>query len=164
MKGLTNAGGGIPTGGVNTDMLANASVTTEKLATAAVTRAKLANDALYSPYIAKGTSNIAASDIGGTIQNSWNQSTTYTLKQALSKTLPVGSTFAVLRSGSWSANFDVKIECSGIRIGIQGDKYYTGNRTIRVLDFMGMVALRKVAGDNTNGDLWVAIGNVEVVS
>lgn len=144
--------------------LANAAgaVQTANLSDGAVTREKLAGDALYSPYIAKGTSNIAASDIGGTIQNAWNQSATYTLEQALSETLPIGSTFAVLRSGSWTSDFDVKIECSGIRIGIQGDKYYTGNSTIRVLDFLGMVALRKVAGDNTNGDLWVAIGNVEV--
>lgn len=162
MKGITNASGGIPTGSVNTSMLGDSAVTTAKIADAAVTRAKLATDALYSPAIVADSRNFAASDIGSTVQNSWGVSATYTLTQEFSSGLALGTTIAVLRSGPWTSTCSVKIACTGVRMAIPQDKYYT-NVTVEIPDFMGMVALRKAAADNTNGDLWVAIGNVEVV-
>ena len=54
-------------------------VETAKIKDGAVTRAKLAQDALFSPWIVSGSRNIVASDIGGTIQNNWEESATYTL-------------------------------------------------------------------------------------
>ena len=162
-KGITNATGGIATGGITGAMLADGLLTTSKYANASVTRAKLAQDALYSPSIVKGTSNIVASDIGGTIQTPWNTSATYTLTQDFSKTLPVGATVAVLRCGPPASTAKVMLQCEGVRMSFPGDTYYTGNPTIEILGFMGLVAFRKAATDNTNGDFWFAIGPAEVV-
>lgn len=134
------------------------------LADDSVTRAKLAQDALYSPAIVTGSRNLLASDLGGTIQNPWNTSATYTLTQEFSKTLPTGATFAFVRVGSWATAFSVIIAASGIRLGIVDDKYYTGNVSVEIQGFLNTVALRKVAGDNTNGDLWSVMGKVEVVA
>lgn len=130
---------------------------------ATITRAKLANDALYSPAVVASTRNIAASDLGCTLQNSWNASATYTLTQAVSTTLPTGAEIAFLRAAAATSSASLKIATSGVRLGIIGDDYYT-NIAVTIPDFLGMIALRKVASDNTNGDLWVVIGNVEVVS
>lgn len=150
--------------GANKYAIPDGGVTTAKLAASAVTREKLAQDALYSPAIVRGTSNFMASDIGGTIQNYWNTSATYTLTQEFSKNMPTGATIAVLRAGNMSATFSVIIASNGIRLGIVEDKIYSGGISVEVQGFLQTVALRKVASDNTNGDLWAVIGNVEVVS
>lgn len=153
----------IASGAVINNSIANGSVSGVKIADSTITRAKLANDALYSPAIVRGTSNFVATDVGGTVQNNWSQAATYTLTQAFSTSLPLGATIAVLRSGSASSGFSVRIVGSGVRIAIYDDTYYKDS-TVEIQGFMGMVALRKVAGDPTNGDLWVALGPVEVVS
>ena len=134
----------------------------EVLADGSVTRVKLAQDALFSPRITSGSRNIAASDIGGTIQNNWNEDATYTLTQAVSATLPVGTELAVLRGGS-SASLIVSIVGSGVRFGIPDDTMYK-NSTLKLTKFLDLVAIRKIAPDNVNGDLWAVYGEVEVVS
>lgn len=137
-------------------------VETAKIKDGAVTRAKLAQDALFSPWIVSGSRDIVASDIGGTIQNNWEESATYTLTQAVSATLPVGTEFAVLRAGS-SASLIVSIVGSGVRFGMPGDTQYK-NSTLKLTSYLDLVAIRKIAADNVNGDLWGVYGNVEVVT
>lgn len=141
--------------------LAALAVETAKIKDGAVTRAKLAQDALFSPRITSGSRNIAASDIGGTIQNNWDEDATYTLTQAISTTFPVGAELAVLRGGS-SASLNVSIVGSGVRFGIPDDTMYK-NSTLKLTKFLDLVAIRKIAPDNMNGDLWAVYGDVEVV-
>ena len=183
--GKTNAGGvadlsvtteKIADKAVTTEKIADKAVTTEQLGDAsvgaaqikdgAVTRANLAQDALFSPWIVSGSRNIVASDIGGTIQNNWEESATYTLTQALSATLPMGAELAVLRGGTYEKTI-VSIVGSGIRFGIPDDMpggpMYP-NATLKITSYLGLVAIRKIAADNTNGDLWGVYGNVEVVT
>ena len=142
--------------------LAALAIDTAKIKDGAVTRAKLAQDALFSPWIVSGSRDIVASDIGGTIQNNWEESATYTLTQAVSATLPVGTEFAVLRAGS-SASLIVSIVGSGVRFGMPGDTQYK-NSTLKLTSYLDLVAIRKIAADNVNGDLWGVYGNVEVVT
>ena len=129
-----------------------------------VTRAKLAQDALYSPAIVRGTSDFVATDVGGTVQNPWDTSATYTLTQSFSSTLPTGATIAVARMGLWTTTFSVQIQSNGVRMSIPGDKYYTGTVVLEINEFFGLVALRKFSSNDTYGDLWAAIGPVEVVT
>lgn len=125
-----------------------------------ITRAKLAQDALFSPCIVSGTRNIKASDIGCTIQNSWNVTATYTLTQAVSAALPMGAEMAFLRSAS-STSQVTSIVSSGVRFRRVGETTDYKNKTLKIADLLGIVAIRKVASDGTNGDLWVVIGEVE---
>ena len=161
-RGVTNATGGIAAGSIKTADLADGSVVASKIGNKEVTRAKLAQDALFSPRITSGSRNIAASDIGGTIQNNWNEAATYTLTQAVSATLPVGTELAVLRGGS-SASLNVSIVGSGVRFGIPGDTMYK-NSTLKLTKFLDLVAIRKISPDNVNGDLWAVYGDVEVAT
>ena len=161
-RGITNATGGIAAGSIKTADLADGSVVASKIGNGEVTRAKLAQDALFSPRITSGSRNIAASDIGGTIQNNWDEDATYTLTQAISTTFPVGAELAVLRGGS-SASLNVSIVGSGVRFGIPDDTMYK-NSTLKLTKFLDLVAIRKIAPDNTNGDLWAVYGDVEVVT
>lgn len=165
MKGLTNAGGGIPTGGVNTDMLANASVTTEKLAMAAVTRAKLANDALYSPVkvINYSAHAISANDIGKTLFVSISGDVSITLDKEVADLLPVGAEIAVCAFTSP----DVTITFNGVRVCIFDEAIkgsVNGSVSLAVQVPHGMVALKKVYKQTTYGDIWFVTGNAEVVS
>ena len=149
---------------VTTDKIRNAAVVTSKIADGNITRGKLAKEALFSPSVLvnESTRTVTAADIGCTLQNSWNADVTYKITQAESESMPRGSEIAFIRAGS-SASLTVSIKGEGVRLGIVGDKYYS-NATVKIEDFLGIVAIRKVASDIANGDLWVVIGNVEVVS
>lgn len=136
-------------------------VVTSDVVDAAITRAKLAQDALFSPFISSNSRALVASDLGGTVQNPWNTSASYTLTQAFSSTLPNGATIAVLRGGT-AESTSVKIIGDGVRIGIP-DENIQKNATVELKGFLCLVALRKVANDNINGDMWAVFGNVEVV-
>lgn len=147
--------------------LAALAVETAKIKNGAVTRAKLAQDALFSPYIVSSSRNIVASDIGGTLQNNWEESATYTLTQAVSATLPMGAELAVLRGGTYEGT-TISIVGSGIRFGIPDNDMPGGpmypNATLKLKSYLDLVAIRKIAADNVNGDLWAVYGDVEVVS
>ena len=149
-------------GAVAATNLASNAVETVKIKDAAVSRGKLANDALFSPCIISATKNIGVSDIGCTIQNSWNVTAAYTLTQAVSTTLPMGAEIAFLRAASTESQV-TSIVSSGVRFRQMGETTDYKNKTLKIADLLGIVAIRKVATDNTNGDLWVIIGNVEVV-
>lgn len=151
---------------VTESKIADNAVITRTIADLVVTRAKLAQDALFSPWIVSGSRDIVASDIGSTLQNNWEESATYTLTQAVSATLPMGAELAVLRGGTYEKTI-VSIVGSGIRFGIPDDMpggpMYP-NATLKITSYLGLVAIRKIAADNTNGDLWGVYGNVEVVT
>ena len=162
-KGITNACGGTPTGGVTTAMLANGSLTTPKYANASVTRAKLANDALYSPFNALGASySIVATDMGKTLRGAWNADTDITLSQSVSTTLPIGFEFAVLRYGS-SSSAMTQLIADGVKFLVLGATSTMKNVTLQIPETFGMIALKKCTTEAA-GDCWLVTGNVEVVS
>lgn len=164
MKGITNASGGIPTGGIGTEHLENNCVTSAKIAGGAVTRAKLANDALYSPIVwGVGTRYITSADIGKTLKGNWNEAMTLTITQENSANIPEGAEFAVLRWGQSNGN-DCKIIADGTRLLFTGDNTLHKNGIAKISDAFGMIALKKTSSDPTQGDSWLVTGNVEVVS
>ena len=140
---------------------ADSSVTTAKIANSAVTRAKLANDALYSPISYVETYDITVADLGKTLASKWNTAATFTLKKDASILIPTGAEIAIMRLGVNDA--EVRIVGDGVRFAVTGEKFLTSNISLRMTDSMGMVALKKFSGDQTNGDAWLVTGNVEVV-
>lgn len=164
-KGITNASGGIATGGITGEMLADGLMTTPKYANASVTRAKLANDALYSPVFVKSNSFSAlASDAGGTyFINASSNNVVITLPDAVASALPVGADFAVF----WFYAASITIKFSNARVCVTGDTAIHGGvgKTVNVAmsERNSMVAFRKMFS-SSNGDVWVVVGDVEVVS
>ena len=133
-----------------------------------MTRAKLANDALFSPMITIASNrNVLASDLGVTIIPQYNSSSTeftLTLNQTISTALPTGFEFATVYSTTPNK---LKIATSGIRVLIAGEGQVADAnhaKTFTISGIGGMVAFKKIGTGTTAGDLWVATGNVEVVS
>ena len=153
---------------VKTGNIESGAVSTAKLADGAVTRAKLAKDALYSPMITIAFNrDVLASDLGVTIIPQYNSSATeftLTLNQTISTALPTGFEFAAVYS---STQNKLKIATSGIRVLIAGEGQVADTshaKTFIIPEIGGMVAFKKIGTGTTAGDLWVATGNVEVVS
>lgn len=109
--------------------------------------------------IVSSSRNITAADVGCTLQNNWNTALTYTLTQAVSATLDRGAEIAILKAGTAA----VTVQGDGVRFGIVGDNLYKSAK-VQCPDFLGLIAIKKIAGDATNGDLWVVLGNAEVVT
>lgn len=165
MKGITNASGGILYGSIGQDQLADGSVTEWKIASSSVTRAKLADDAKYSPIAYMATSEYSlgtwaagctcvpdrtldSSDI-----NVW-------LGMAESSQLPIGCEIAVL----WAFGNSMTVHAvDGVWFLMQGEGILQ-NPSLKIADKYGMIALKKIASYETNGDFWLITGNVEVVS
>lgn len=165
-RGITNVTGGIMAGSIGTANLANGSVTAPKIADGAVTRAKLAQDALYSPIgggVDVDTRYITSADIGKTLKGNWNAAMTLTITQENSANIPVGAEFAVLRWGTSNGN-DCKIIADGTRLIFTGEDTLHKNGIAKISDAFGMIALKKITSDQTQGDSWLVTGNVEVVS
>lgn len=163
-RGITNATGGIATGSIKTANLADGSVTAPKIASGAVTRAKLAQDALYSPIVGGvDTRYITVSDIGKTLKGVWNAAMTLTITQENSANIPEGAEFAVLRWGTSGGN-DCKIIADGTRLIFTGEDTLHKNGIAKISDAFGMIALKKISSDPTQGDSWLVTGNAEVVS
>ena len=148
--------------------LAALAVDTAKINAGAVTRAKLAQNALYSPMITIASNrNVLASDLGVTINPQYNSSATeftLTLNQTISTALPTGFEFATVYT---STQNKLKIATSGIRVLIAGEGQVADPshaKTFTIPEIGGMVAFKKIGTGTTAGDLWVATGNVEVVS
>lgn len=126
----------------------------------AVTRAKLANDALYSPLSQTSSKNITTSDIGRTIYNLWNQTSTWTVTQQNSSIIPTGSEVAFTRWGS--ADIDVVVNFDGTRFALAGAAGYSTGK-LKISETFGMIAIKKFSADSTKGDVWLVTGNVEVI-
>lgn len=169
-KGITNAGGGFPEGGVTNAMLASNSVGTSKIMNGSVTRAKLAQDALYSPIASTLASTqtraITAADVGKTLLFSWvtgeaTMDTTFTLSLEDSYNIPAGAEIAIYYMHGKSC----KIAFSG---GVNIDMCGEGrklNPTLAIPEKYGMIALKKILHKSGGSaqDYWLVTGNVEVV-
>ena len=154
----------IANGSVSGAKLADGSVTAPKIASGAVTRAKLAQDALYSPIVGGvDTRYITVSDIGKTLKGVWNAAMTLTITQENSANIPEGAEFAVLRWGTSGGN-DCKIIADGTRLIFTGEDTLHKNGIAKISDAFGMIALKKISSDPTQGDSWLVTGNAEVVS
>ena len=158
----------IASSAVINDSIANGSVSGSKITDGAITRVKLAQDALYSPMITIGFNrNVLASDLGVTIIPQYSSSATeftLTLNQAISTALPTGFEFATVYATTQNK---LKIATSGIRVLIAGEGQVADAnhaKTFTIPEIGGMVAFKKISTGTTAGDLWVATGNVEVVS
>ena len=144
------------------------SIPTSAYQNASVTRAKLANDALYSPMITIASNrNVLVSDLGVTIIPQYKSSATeftLTLNQAISTALPIGFEFATVYATTQNK---LKIATSGLRVLIAGEGQVADAnhaKTFTIPEIGGMVAFKKINTGTTAGDLWVATGNVEVVT
>lgn len=128
------------------------------------------NNKNYSPIyeITTTTYNINKSNVGTTISPVYalnNSSITINLTQTISTTLPKGAEIAILNN----FNTTITIASNGIRVAIPGniglgDGYgSTATHSYRTIEPNTIIALKKTNND-TNGDCWILIGNVEVVS
>lgn len=131
-----------------------------------VTRAKLANDALYSPVenvsaeVENFTRALTVSDLGKTLACRGTYGITFTLTQTNSTKMPAGTEIAIF---DYTGNTQ-KITGTDVRMVIADDGTVAKNRSFTFsADKFGMIALKKLFPDNTNGDLWLVTGNVEVV-
>lgn len=98
-KGITNASGGVATGGITNEMLAPNSVGTSKMMNGSVTRAKLAQDALYSPmqYVSADRA-IGLDDLGKKlICNAGNNALEVTVDSTAWLGMPTGTEIVLIR-------------------------------------------------------------------
>ena len=153
-------------GAVAATNLGSNAVETAKIKDANVTRAKLANDALYSPVsdVSATTTNftraLTIDDLGKTLRCRGTYGITFTLTQANSTNIPQGAEIAIW---DWTG-YTHKITGSDVRIVIADDTTIAKGRSITFgASKYGMIALKKMTNDSTNGDAWYATGNVEVV-
>lgn len=155
-------------GAVAAANLASNAVETAKIKDAAVSRAKLANDALCSPIVFTATNrNVSVSDLGKTIAPQMGSAgvalVTYTVSQSLSAALPNG--FEVALAQCWTNN-KMNIAFSGVRVMTLNDGLIASAShaaTVTIAGQGGMVALKKLVTDATNGDYWLLTGPAEVV-
>lgn len=142
-------------------------VTAAKLKNGAVTRAKLAQDALYSPLGFTSASEkirrITVNDIGKTLYFSWvsgdsSFDTTFSLSLEDSSKFPTGGEIAICYYHGKSCSISFT---GGLKVDIAGEGR-ADNRTIKIPEKYGMVALKKMFTSNGT-DYWLVIGNVEVV-
>lgn len=161
MKGITNASGGIPTGGIETAQLANSCVTSSKIADGAVTRAKLANDALYSPlFLQTGSYTLAAKDIGKTIFSDGSSASdvrVITLNAINNDVLPIGAEFAIMAGNTGTTKLTVEAGI-GVRGNIGGDVLASDGITVTIPRYC-MIALKKFYAQH-----WLITGVFEVES
>lgn len=168
-KGITNASGGIATGGIGSEQIADGSMTTAKYAPKSVTREKLANDALYSPVRKPTTTSydISASDVGYTIidvYNVRNSALAWNMSKAVADAFPIGTEIAFLRSYN---SVGITLNFTGLRIVNSGTgQVGSASKTLSfsLPDRGSMCAIKKLENDSTYGSFWILTGNVEVVS
>nr|DAF83317.1 MAG TPA: hypothetical protein [Caudoviricetes sp.] len=140
--------------------LAALAVETAKIKDGAVTRAKLAQDALYSPNVMMGATEVrtlVGSDVGTTFIG--NSSVDYVVTVNKADTIPIGAEFAffLMYGGSIKIKFG-----STVKVGIAGNDL-TAGLTVVVSEKFAMVAIKKI---ETYGgyDTYIVTGPAEVVS
>ena len=138
-------------------------IQTSNISDKAITRDKLADDAIYSPVfnLDSTSHDITADDMGKTISVSYNLNSSdivLNLTQANSQGFAVGSEIAIFYLFGQS----LKVVTSGVRIAAP-DIALSKDITIQIPEKYYMIALKKVASDTSNGDIWTVQGNMEVV-
>ena len=126
-----------------------------------VTRSKLAQDALYSPVeYFDGTHALSAADIGKTLASSGAAENIVILTTDVSAVLPIGTEVAVF----WMAGASVKLQFTGTMRIVMPGKDVLVNSNLKLSKKFTIVALKKIATDEANGDIWTVQGDVEVVT
>lgn len=143
-----------------------ASIPTSAYQDASVTRSKLAQDALYSPIlVCSGPDyDLSQNECGKTLINNPANSSIleYHIGKGNSQWIPAGSEFAFISFDGQGVNL-----CfwDNILIALPGESSLkNAPLKLRISENYGMVAIKKLYHDPTNGDVWLVTGNVEVVS
>lgn len=178
MKDLSIPAGKLASSSVQTSKIADGAVTYSKLAEnsvgtariidGAVTRTKLADDALYSPvsFITNSSYSITNADSGKTLTDAYSARAnpfTFSLTQGNSTNIPLGYEVAII----WRYCTSVTISFSGIRACVPGNGQISTSSSagsVKISEKFGTIAMKKIEGDSTYGDMWIITGNVEVVS
>lgn len=158
----------IADGAVTYSKLAENSVGTARIIDGAVTRTKLADDALYSPvsFITNSSYSITNADSGKTLTDAYSARAnpfTFSLTQGNSTNIPLGYEVAII----WRYCTSVTISFSGIRACVPGNGQISTSSSagsVKISEKFGTIAMKKIEGDSTYGDMWIITGNVEVVS
>lgn len=134
-----------------------------KISNGTITRAKLAQDALYSPlaYTQSGET-LTSARIGFTLRQQWNEDATYILTQSNSASMPVGSVIAICNYG-YAGNCLVQCQ-GGVRFAISGKASLSKDGTVKIKGAYSKIALEKYETSSSDGDVWIVIGNAEVVA
>ena len=114
-----------------------------------------------SPFVDRRDGELTASDIGSFLRGGYNSAVQYTLTQAFSTTLPIGTEIAVFRYSTGTAT--AKIIASGVRWAVPGQTEFLSGKTLSVAATLGTVILKKLYNNASQGDLWTVMGNVEVL-
>lgn len=151
-------------------MIGSGAVTTAKLGAGAVTGAKLTVDselteklipALYSPVksITGASYSIAAADAGKTLCiNAAATAVTITLGGTASTAMPAGTEIAIAFIAGASAAVTF---ASAVRVLWAEREALTGGVSVTLPAAGAMCAIKKIAADSTNGDLWLLTGAFE---
>jgi hypothetical protein len=128
------------------------------------------NNARYSPIKSvrsqdTPTYTITATDGGCTIRetNASSNGLQVVISSANSANIPTGTEIAFLNFANTSRT---QLEFNGTRAAIAGEGILGGvNKTVtaQIAEYMGMIAIKKIATDATAGDIWLITGNMEVV-
>ena len=159
-KGITNASGGIATGGVTNAMLANGAVTNVKISNAAVTRAKLANDALYSPFVSISQSTTIDSTHIGKKLRLLNANADIDINVVADASIPFGAEIAIFNN---FAKTNRIVFAANTSVAIAGASGYIVAPELTIPENFDTIALEKITSEG-GYDYWHVIGNVEVVT
>lgn len=160
-KGITNASGGIATGGIDTSKLADGSVTAAKVAAGAVTRAKLAQDARYSPIIEiTSDTTITVNHIGAHLLcNSGSNPLEVLIDDAALTAIPKGTEIAFIR---WMSGMPTLRFSGGMTVVSEAEGSVlkaASTATCRLTwKYYGTFAIKKIYST-----IVLVIGDVEVV-
>ena len=153
-------------GSVTNEKLALKAVETDKIADGAVTRKKCSTEVLYSPNVFPLENDtvdqnpwaITAADIGKTLISAlFSTEMVFTLTQAVSETLPLGTEIAFV----YFVGTGITFRGTGIRMVHPEVDVYT-KIGFRVATMYNLVAIKKLTTkDKNGGDVWLVIGDVE---
>lgn len=128
-------------------------------------KAMLSARSLYSPWkIVSGVSSydITVEDLGQHIRCGWGETIAFNLTQENSAEFPDGGDLAIYNFSRLSGNLTIVL--SGVVVRRQGEgSAVASGSTLAIPEPSGMIALKKIRNEEA-GDLWLLIGDVEVVS
>lgn len=138
-------------------------VTAPMIPDKAITRAKLANDALYSPitYVSSSEVYLNTAHNGCTFEGGYDTDFDVIITQQNSASIPLGAEMALFM---WGRRSTIRVVPEGVRLVNAGATDFYKDKSFKIADSFGMIAIKKVSANATSGDAWLVTGNVEVVS
>lgn len=133
------------------------SVSTAKVQNGAVTREKLNTDALYSPEVYTsdtGSYTVSASDVGKTLNNTWNKNMAFSIPSENLADIPVGAEFAFLR---WGTSDSVVVTFENTQNMYVSDATSPCHK-VEISSNFGMIAVKRISATG-----WLVTGSVEVI-